>query len=1018
MRMSFGSAIRGEAIGGLSSQVALPVGGLIPAPPAPPGPPNGATIYDQLPSWTLAAGAYFYSANIDTLLYFGANQFSNQGSIFLTLDAEFGGALRIAPYYTIQTVQNDGLIVARGVGPILNNIELFNEFRSFTNTGEIYALSDTGFARILQSYDSFVTVTNSGLLAAYSATQGALVVNLPNGGQLRNLAGGEILAEGANAAAVVFGSSSVDYDVEVENAGRIEARSLGNGGPSYGVVFSLGGTIDNSGLIRADIALSMNGTLINSGTVEGIVAIEGRDFVLVDNQASGIIRGDILGGTREDDIRNAGMIEGNVALAGGNDHFVNSGAGTVSGIVDLGFGADVYVGFAGVDRVAGDNGDDRIDGGGGNDLLIGGNGDDLLIGGAGNDGLYGERGNDVIVTSGADVAVGGGEDDRIVLGDYSFAFVSGGDGIDRLVLPAGARRIDLSAALATGRIEGFEIVELGGGQEIVVRAPDVAAMSGGEELRIEGSATDTVDLVGAWVGNGSVAIDGTVYDRYQLDGHAVLVEQGLAVHLMAAPPAGIGGLDAIAEGGAALAPGVKSGLDLTPDTLFVSYFEIYEPTLIYDGETWYTQGSAPAVYAFRDSAVLTNLGTLLATNPVEADAIAIDFINLTRVFNDGVIRAISTGQVQRPVPDYFPSNMEGAYAVKGGVSLVNRGLIETYSVNGMAAGTGQLQVTPEGLGIPTAYSVQSYVASVDNQGTILSRSDRSYAFGTVGSAEMTNSGDIFALGWRGAIGVTMGGTVDNAGSIAAAILDGGPGESIGVLVLYGRSTGSDPSALVANSGTISADIAVQVIGYTTSLTLHNEGDIIGDIESSVGADRIENAGTIAGDIRMGDGNDLYLGGGLTIGDIFGEGGNDQLAGGERGDRLFGGAGDDRLQGGGGTDYLDGGDGSDIFVFTAAADSTGIALRSDGRKLLPDTIDHFDSGTDVIDLSAVDAVAGGETNEAFAFIGTGAFTHQAGELRYEMVDGRAYVSGDVNGDGLADFVLVVDSPSLQAGDFIL
>jgi hypothetical protein len=49
----------------------------------------------------------------------------------------------------------------------------------------------------------------------------------------------------------------------------------------------------------------------------------------------------------------------------------------------------------------------------------------------------------------------------------------------------------------------------------------------------------------------------------------------------------------------------------------------------------------------------------------------------------------------------------------------------------------------------------------------------------------------------------------------------------------------------------------------------------------------------------------------------------------------------------------------------------------------------------------------------------AFHNVAGELRYEIVSGVTYVTGDVNGDGVADFMLTLDNgPALYANDFIL
>jgi hypothetical protein len=136
------------------------------------------------------------------------------------------------------------------------------------------------------------------------------------------------------------------------------------------------------------------------------------------------------------------------------------------------------------------------------------------------------------------------------------------------------------------------------------------------------------------------------------------------------------------------------------------------------------------------------------------------------------------------------------------------------------------------------------------------------------------------------------------------------------------------------------------------------------------------------------------------------------------DALYGGSGADRLEGGLGNDWLAGGSGADLFVFSSLADSRLTALRSDGGKRLPDVIADFTSGVDRIDLSALDAVAGTAGDQAFSFIGSAAFSGQAGQLRYEMHGDNAFILADLNGDRHADFQIIAATPVLQAADFIL
>ena len=89
----------------------------------------------------------------------------------------------------------------------------------------------------------------------------------------------------------------------------------------------------------------------------------------------------------------------------------------------------------------------------------------------------------------------------------------------------------------------------------------------------------------------------------------------------------------------------------------------------------------------------------------------------------------------------------------------------------------------------------------------------------------------------------------------------------------------------------------------------------------------------------------------------------------------------------------------------------------------DDITDFAAG-DLIDISGIDAVAAFDingliikdaVNNAFAFIGAGAFTGAQGQLRYA----GGVVEGDINGDTVADFAInVLGAPPLIATDFVL
>jgi VCBS repeat-containing protein len=140
--------------------------------------------------------------------------------------------------------------------------------------------------------------------------------------------------------------------------------------------------------------------------------------------------------------------------------------------------------------------------------------------------------------------------------------------------------------------------------------------------------------------------------------------------------------------------------------------------------------------------------------------------------------------------------------------------------------------------------------------------------------------------------------------------------------------------------------------------------------------------------------------------IAGGKGSDVLSGGGGSDTLQGDLGNDKLDGGLGSDILSGGGGADLFIFKTAADAS-------------DTITDFAHLVDDIDLHLIDANVGKASNQAFSFIGTSAFGALAGQLRFDLTADGAHVQGDVNGDGVADFDMVLSGvTTLTASDFIL
>jgi serralysin len=139
-------------------------------------------------------------------------------------------------------------------------------------------------------------------------------------------------------------------------------------------------------------------------------------------------------------------------------------------------------------------------------------------------------------------------------------------------------------------------------------------------------------------------------------------------------------------------------------------------------------------------------------------------------------------------------------------------------------------------------------------------------------------------------------------------------------------------------------------------------------------------------------------------------GNDTLLGQGGNDTLVGGTGADFLTGGLGADRLSGGTGADHFIFTIRSESTSTARDTIG--------DFHHTQGDKIDLRPIDAITGGVNNH-FTFIGANAFNGTAGQLRFADAGADVIVQADANGDGRADFTILVSHvAALLAGDFFL
>lgn len=174
-------------------------------------------------------------------------------------------------------------------------------------------------------------------------------------------------------------------------------------------------------------------------------------------------------------------------------------------------------------------------------------------------------------------------------------------------------------------------------------------------------------------------------------------------------------------------------------------------------------------------------------------------------------------------------------------------------------------------------------------------------------------------------------------------------------------------------------------------------------------------------IQGGDGNDI-IHGGAGADTLRGDGGNDTLYGDGGYNKFYGGAGNDIIYGGADGNYFEGGAGADKLYGGAAADTFVFRATDFSASVSASMDDIFNFSSkqgDKISLSLIDANSKTAANDHFAFIGTNDFHKVAGELRYTVVSKDAYVMGDTNGDGMADFSIhLVGVTALNAADFIM
>lgn len=399
---------------------------------------------------------------------------------------------------------------------------------------------------------------------------------------------------------------------------------------------------------------------------------------------------------------------------------------------------------------------------------------------------------------------------------------------------------------------------------------------------------------------------------------------------------------------------------------------------------------------------ILNDGTIEAgvgVNPVAVYMTGQGFNQL--LVNTGTIRSVKPGEGT-------------AVSVTGanGTTIDNAGLIQ--SVGGVAidasAATGALRLTNSGTISGSANFTLSVAATdlsdaVTNSGQI----NRSVGLG---------AGDDTFYGVGGTVaGTVFGGDGNDTFHVSDAALAifeaGGEGTADHVLstVSFELAAGSEIERLtLLGTATVGTgnQYGNQILGNGSDNLIFG-GDGLDLITGGRGDDRLR--GDNGNDTVHGDDGDDVVSGGGNLDWVYGGDGDDTVSGNGAADRLFGDAGQDVLIGGAGRDTLTGGFDADVFLFSHVTES-GLGLS---RR---DTIVDLESGLDLIDLTRIDANTLLTGNQAFTFIGTAAFGTVAGQLR--AVHGpSSTLFGDVDGDGLADFELVLSGEAVvNVNDLLL
>jgi len=878
-------------------------------------------------------------------------------------------------------------------------------------------------------------------------------------------ASNDILDGGAGVDLMEGGAGNDSYYVDDDLDQVVELANEGTDTVFSGIDYRLGDNLE--ALVLTDAArIGFGNTLDNT-----LTGTEGDDTL------DGDVGADLMKGGLGDDtyyVDNAGDA---ILDTGGADTVVTtlnsySLANVLENLTFEGTGDFIGVGTSLANTLIGGGGNDRLDGQAGNDTMFGGAGDDTYVVGQAGDLVVEQagEGTDTIETS-ISLALPDNVENLTAIGALSISLT--GNGLDNTLRGnSGANTIDGGAGadlMVGGAGNDTYIVDdlgdvvtevAGGGVDTVKAYVDVTLSEETERLYLFGAAVSGTGnalnntLVGNELDNilnGGAGADlmqgGFGSDTYYVDNAGdVVVETGL-------------GLDTVYANVASYTLG--SGVE----------------ALIYNGSGSFTgtgNAQANAILGGAGSDILNGLGG----DDVLDGGLGADTMNggsgndtyyvddagdvITDTSGDDTTlttlnsRILATGLenlVFIGTGNFVGTGNAGANVITGGDGddtlsglLGNDTLIGGLGADTLDGGDGN-DILNGGAGVDVmAGGVGNDIYYVDNISDVVTEAA---AAGTdtvyVGAASFTLGANLENLIFDGV------GNFTGTGNAIANTLTGGAGDDVldgdggndqlfGGLGADNLTGGAGDDALDGGAGVDTLiggigndvyyvddvnDVVTELAGEGTADTVRASSSsytLSDNVETltSVGAGDFTGTGNaLANTLNGGAFNDTLYGmagndsirGGLGVDSLHGGDSNDKVYGDDGDDFLFGDGGNDFLYGGAGSDTLEGGAGRDYFVLQNLSDSgVGAGLR--------DVVTDFTS-IDFLDLRALDANTAAAGNQAFSFIGTGAFTNTAGEVRYVTDAEGVHVYGDVNGDGVADFeMLLLGGVALTSGNFLL